>query len=74
MSALAVVQAAIGGLFTDEVSLPPQLALFPRTLTQPGACFVTLEVGGQLQGCLGSVSAQSPLILDVYHKARASAC
>ncbi|MEI8633124.1 AMMECR1 domain-containing protein [Vibrio sp. PP-XX7] len=54
--------------------MPPQLALFPRTLTQPGACFVTLEVGGQLQGCLGSVSAQSPLILDVYHKARASAC
>ncbi|MDW6004541.1 AmmeMemoRadiSam system protein A [Vibrio mangrovi] len=69
-----IARDAICGLFTDAETSPPQLDQYPARLTRPGACFVTLEVNGQLQGCLGSLVAHTPLVLDVYQKARASAC
>ena len=70
---LDVARDAIRGHFSDETPQPPQLDLYGKKLTQPGACFVTLEVNGQLQGCLGSIMARSPLVIDVHNKARASA-
>ena len=40
-------------------------ARLPAILSAPGAVFVTLQRGGQLRGCVGSVIAQQPLIEDV---------
>ena len=42
-------------------------------LLQPGATFVTLTIGGQLRGCVGSLSASRSLGQDVASNARAAA-
>jgi AmmeMemoRadiSam system protein B/AmmeMemoRadiSam system protein A len=42
-------------------------------LLQPGATFVTLTKGGELRGCIGSLSATRPLGQDVATNARAAA-
>ncbi|KHT60218.1 ACR protein [Photobacterium gaetbulicola] len=70
---LDVARDAIRGHFADDLPQPPQLDLYSKKLLQPGACFVTLTVNGQLQGCLGSTVAHSPLVMEVHNKARASA-
>ena len=44
------------------VTVTPDL---PAILAAPGAVFVTLQRGGQLRGCVGSLVAQRPLITDV---------
>jgi AmmeMemoRadiSam system protein A len=46
--------------------------LSPR-LREPGASFVTLRKGEQLRGCIGSLTAQRPLIEDVRQNALAAA-
>jgi AmmeMemoRadiSam system protein A len=38
-------------------------------LCAPGASFVTLERGGRLRGCIGSLDARRPLYLDVVRNA-----
>ena len=47
----------------------------PRTewLQEPGATFVTLNLNGELRGCVGSLEAWRPLIDDVRDNALASA-
>ncbi|KLV08903.1 ACR protein [Photobacterium aquae] len=70
---LDVARDAIHGHFSSGCPQPPQLDLYTRRLLQPGACFVTLTVNGQLQGCLGTIIARSPLVMEVYNRARASA-
>jgi uncharacterized protein len=37
------------------------------------ACFVTLEQHDELRGCIGTLTARRPLVLEVAHMARASA-
>ncbi|HEY1175964.1 MAG TPA: AmmeMemoRadiSam system protein A [Phytomonospora sp.] len=37
----------------------------PERLREPGASFVTLERGGRLRGCIGTLQAQRPLYVDV---------
>lgn len=47
---------------------PPQVRLgtgLPPPLTAMRASFVTLKIEGQLRGCMGSVDAHRPLLLDV---------
>jgi len=39
----------------------------------PGACFVTLKTDNQLRGCIGSLEAYRPLIVDVAENAYAAA-
>lgn len=70
---LDVARESIRGHFSDELPRPPQLDLYGKRLLRPGACFVTLEVDGELQGCLGTVTANEPLVLEVHNKARDSA-
>ncbi|MBV8512216.1 MAG: AmmeMemoRadiSam system protein B [Xanthobacteraceae bacterium] len=53
---------------------PPELNLlsFPPALRAQRATFVTIELGGQLRGCVGTVAPVAPLIADVVantHKA-----
>lgn len=42
-------------------------------LQQPGASFVSLQLGGQLRGCIGSIIAHRALREDIQHNARAAA-
>lgn len=68
-----VARQAIHDYFNGKNQLPTH-SDFAKHLTQPGACFVTLEVKHQLQGCLGSIVPQTSLVDDVYNKARSAAC
>ncbi|MGF1680023.1 AmmeMemoRadiSam system protein A [Photobacterium makurazakiensis] len=70
---LDIAREAIRSHFSTGIPKLPQLDLYGKKLLQPGACFVTLKVDGQLQGCLGTTAAHSPLVLEVHNKARASA-
>lgn len=42
-------------------------------LREPGATFVTLQLNGELRGCVGSLAAHKPLREDVESNARAAA-
>jgi AmmeMemoRadiSam system protein A len=42
-------------------------------LRDDGACFVTLTQHGQLRGCIGSLEARQPLVLDVRDNALGAA-
>ena len=46
---------------------------YPETLRPPRATFVTLEIGGQLRGCIGTLLAHQPLVQDVATHAYAAA-
>jgi len=45
--------------------LPLQLAHYPENLQKMGASFVTLEIQKQLRGCIGTLEAYRPLVVDV---------
>lgn len=40
-----------------------------KALAEDGACFVTLYTNGQLRGCIGSLEAHRPLVMDVIDNA-----
>lgn len=63
--ALGVVRPG-GGAELDDAAAEPWLRA-------PGATFVTLQRGGRLRGCIGSVLARRPLLEDVHANARAAA-
>lgn len=46
---------------------------FPSQLGEPGASFVTLTIKGVLRGCIGSIEAFQPLVIDVRDRALAAA-
>ena len=48
-------------------------AQIPKSLTEPGAVFVTLTESEELRGCIGSLEAYRPLCLDVREDAIAAA-
>jgi hypothetical protein len=52
---------------------PPIPADLPSALRAPGACFVTLQKGTELRGCIGRIDAASALAESVVSNAR-SAC
>lgn len=51
----------------------PHPADFPEPLRAPGAAFVTLQEGGRLRGCIGTLAAVDPLVVTVADRARAAA-
>jgi len=54
--------------------LPPVIVEdYSELLREPGACFVTLKKNGLLRGCVGSINATQPLILDVRERALGAA-
>ncbi len=54
----------------QEEELPDlDLEALPETLRRTRASFVTLNKGGQLRGCIGSLEARRPLALDVRENA-----
>ncbi len=62
---LRVARQAIEEKVLSGRTLPIDPADFPEQLREPGASFVTLTIGGQLRGCIGSVEAYQPLVEDV---------
>lgn len=42
---------------------------YPASLSEKGACFVTLTKNGVLRGCIGSIEASRPLIQDAQERA-----
>ncbi len=58
--------------FQKKLELKPQEIPSPR-LVEKGACFVTLRVGRELRGCIGSLEAHRPLFKDVIDNALGAA-
>lgn len=54
-------------------ALQPELDRVDDALREPRATFVTLEIGGQLRGCIGSLVAHRPLLADIAANAHAAA-
>ncbi|MEJ2344740.1 MAG: AmmeMemoRadiSam system protein A [Gammaproteobacteria bacterium] len=65
-------QAIQHGLTHSEpMAVEPQD--YPAPLREPRACFVTLQLDGQLRGCIGSLEAFQPLVADLAANAHAAA-
>jgi len=60
------------GLEKGEV-LPLNLEDYPEKLRKNGASFVTLEIDKQLRGCIGTLEAHQPLIIDAAQNAYSAA-
>jgi AmmeMemoRadiSam system protein A len=70
---LAIARESIRhGLETGTPS-PIKLDTLPASLREIRATFVTLEEGGQLRGCIGTITASLPLAEDVAQRAYAAA-
>ncbi len=67
---LGHARAAIGERLGMRAPAADRSAAF---LARPGASFVTLKLGADLRGCIGSLVAHRPLIDDVRHNACAAA-
>jgi AmmeMemoRadiSam system protein A len=66
---LPIARAAIARNFNRSHAAPEDAPW----LQEHGACFVTLTQEGELRGCIGSLEAHRPLLLDVKANAMAAA-
>jgi AmmeMemoRadiSam system protein B/AmmeMemoRadiSam system protein A len=69
----AYARAALRSEPDPDLGDPVGVGDVPARARAPGASFVTLEVDGQLAGCIGSLEPVRPLWRDVAHNARAAA-
>lgn len=70
---LRTAREIIKAKLNNETFLSPTLVDLPQKLQENGACFVTLTKKGILRGCVGSIAAIQPLIIDVQDRALAAA-
>ncbi len=58
-----------------ERGRPPSIDLsrYPESLQEKRATFVTLHINGRLRGCIGTLEAIRPLVMDVTYNAYAAA-
>jgi hypothetical protein len=71
-----LLEIAATGVRSAVAGKPVPQALvntFSRALQRPGASFVTLTRNGRLRGCVGSLNAFRPLVLDVVERAHSAA-
>jgi AmmeMemoRadiSam system protein A len=68
-TALNAIRRGVAG----DKPYEPDAATCPERLAQQAASFVTLHTNGALRGCIGSLQAYEPLILNVARNARAAA-
>lgn len=66
---LQLARAEIAARLGEPATPLPALAW----LREPGACFVTLTRRGELRGCIGTLEAHRPLVVDVRENAVAAA-
>lgn len=70
---LRVARAAIDRGLASRQPPEVEVAAFPPALRELAATFVTLKLDGELRGCIGTLEARDPLILDVALHAYAAA-
>jgi AmmeMemoRadiSam system protein A len=70
---LDVATDVIGDAVTRRDPRVPDPSDFDAPLQEPRASFVTLERGDQLLGCIGTLVAAEPLVVDVARHALAAA-
>ncbi len=68
-----VAEASIEHGLQHGVPLEPRSDEGSAALRTPGASFVTLRCAGELRGCIGTLEASRPLVVDVAHNAFAAA-
>lgn len=69
---LAVARESLESGLRDGHGAIVSVPGFPPKLRESRACFVTLEREGKLRGCIGSLEAFRPLIVDVADRAYAA--
>ena len=70
---LSLARESITHGLEQHQPLPVTPAEYPQALQQAGASFVTLEKQHQLRGCIGSLEAYRPLVVDIAENAFAAA-
>jgi uncharacterized protein len=70
---LDVAARAVHDTFLAGAPQLPDPEPFEPRLREPSATFVTLELGDQLLGCIGTLEPTRPLAVDVAHNAIAAA-
>jgi len=70
---LQLAREAIRNPLEGQKNFDIDLNQFPAHLKVNRATFVTLNIAGRLRGCIGTLAAHRPLILDVSHNAQAAA-
>jgi AmmeMemoRadiSam system protein A len=68
-TAAAAIEAGLSRAGASE----PASGSLTGELGEPRASFVTILLAGALRGCCGTLEPARPLLLDVWHNARASA-
>jgi len=70
---LDIARRSIAHGLEQRTPLPVDPAAYDERLRAPGASFVTLHLGDELRGCIGSLEARRPLVSDVACNAYAAA-
>jgi uncharacterized protein len=70
---LAVATDVIGDALLGRPARPPHPQEWTDAVASPGASFVTLERDGELLGCIGTLTPDEPLVVDVARHALAAA-
>ncbi len=70
---LKVARASVAHGLEHQAPVPVKPEDYPPSLRRPGASFVTLNIDGMLRGCIGSLEACRPLVVDVAANAYAAA-
>lgn len=68
-----VARTAIGGGLEGRLPRSKSLDAYTPALRVHAATFVTLEIGGALRGCIGTLEAFQPLIVDTAENAYSAA-
>jgi len=68
-TAATAIEAGLG----HSAATGPETGHLSGELGQSRASFVTITLSGELRGCCGTLEPVRPLLLDVWHNARASA-
>lgn len=61
---LRLARASIEHGAIHREPLPVRYESLPPSLRRPGATFTSLQLGGELRGCCGSIEAVNPLAVD----------
>ncbi len=70
---LSLARQTIASVLEGKETPKVDLERVSEDLRRPGASFVTLTIGGELRGCIGSIEPRRPLVLDVQENAVAAA-
>lgn len=70
---LTIARESIAYGIQHGCALPVTPHCYDDELQRAGSCFVTLHLNGDLKGCIGSLKAYQPLVIDVAEHAFAAA-